>query len=408
MTAFSIVEDRPIDGSGSQRQALTRDDWAQMARELSPPLVALWGDTRTVYALLRQPDGVRLVSTFVEDGGYPALSPARPIAAWFERMVHDLWGHTAVGATDQRAWLDHGRWGHSPPMAMRPGPPATAEPPEFGIAENLDQILLGPVRGGIEPAAHLRLGVRGGTVEQLEAWLGYTHRGVLALMQGKSPRAAARFAARLVGETTVAHSTAFASAAEAALACDIPPRALALRQVMGGLEQILWRLDLASAVAEAADQPSSLAARNAEALRAAANLAFGHRLMMDCVVPGGVAADIAPGGVETIGRALRQVAEPETNPDVRRLEAAVMALPEGEVFAPLPVASGEGLGHASGPAGDIWHWMSLDHGQIASVFMCDPGWVRWPLLKARMAGGQVDDLSHVLATLRLSSSGVDL
>src|SRR5262249_13212673 len=149
-------------------------------------------------ALLRHQGGVLLVSTLVVDGGYQALSPARPLAAWFERMVHDLWGHTAVGGTDRRAWLDHGRWGHSPPMAMRPGPPATADPPEFRIGAHLDQIPLdqipvGPVRGGIEPAAHLRLGVRGGMVEQLEAWLGYTHRGVLALMQGKSPRAAARF-----------------------------------------------------------------------------------------------------------------------------------------------------------------------------------------------------------------------
>lgn len=379
-----------------------------MASEASTPLVALWGDTRTAYAMLRQPDGVRLVSTLVEDGGYPALSPARPFAAWFERMVHDLWGHTAVGGTDQRAWLDHGRWAHSPPMAMRPGPPATAEPPEFGIGEKLDQIALGPVRGGIEPAAHLRLGIRGGTVEQLETWLGYTHRGVLALMQGKSPRTAARFAARLVGETTVAHSIAFARATEAALACDIPPRARGLREVMAGLERILWCLDLASAIAEAAGQPSGLTARSAEALRTAAGVAFGHRLMMDCVVPGGVAADIAPGGVETIERSLDQVDRAEFRADALRLKSALAELPGGDIQASLAVASGEGLGHASGPAGDIWHWLSLDHGQIASVFMCDPGWERWPLLAARMTGNQIDDLPQALAALRLSSSGIDL
>jgi len=72
------------------------------------------------------------------------------------------------------------------------------------------------------------------------------------------------------------------------------------------------------------------------------------------------------------------------------------------------MASGEGLGHATGPAGDIWHWLSLDHGQIASVFMCDPGWARWPLLAARMTGSQIDDLPQALASLGLSSSGVDL
>ena len=408
MTDLSVVEASPVASSEPQRQVLTRAEWVQMANDPAPPVVGLWADTRNVYALLRQENGIRLLSTPVEDGGYPALSPGRPLAAWFERMVHDLWGHSAVGATDQRAWLDHGRWAHSPPMAMRPGPPATTEPPAFGIAEHLDQVLLGPVRGGIEPAAHLRLGVRGGTVEQLEAWLGYTHRGVLALMQGKSPRAAARFAARLVGETTVAHAIAFARAAEAALACDIPPRARALREVMAELERIVWRLDLASSSAEAAGQRSSLTARSAEALRTAAGAAFGHRLMMDCVVPGGIAADIAPGGGEIIARALRQLDELGTGADVQSLRTAVTALPDGDVWVPLASASGEGLGHAAGPAGDIWHWLSLDHGQIASVFMCDPGWVRWPLLAARMAGSQLDDLPQALASLGLSSSGVDL
>ena len=408
MTDLSVVEARLVDGGEQRRQVLTRDEWAQFATMSSPPLIALWGDTRAVYALLRQPDAPLLVSTLVEDGEYAALSPMRPLAAWFERMVHDLWGHTAVGGTDLRAWLDHGRWGHSPPMAMRPGPPGTAEPPEFGFAANLDQVMLGPVRGGIEPAAHLRLGTCGGVVEQLEIWLGYTHKGVLALMHGKSPRAAARFAARLVGETTVAHSIAFARATEDAIACDIPPRARALREVMAGLERILWRLDVGSAIAEAADQPSSLTARSAEALRRAANAAFGHRLMMDCVVPGGVAADIAPSGAETIERALHELDRSEIGDDVQRLRAAVMQLPGGDVMVPLGVASGEGLGHASGPAGDIWHWLSLDHGQIASVFMCDPGWARWPLLAAHMPGSQIDDLPHTLASFGLSSSGVDL
>jgi len=227
-------------------------------------------------------------------------------------------------------------------------------------------------------------------------------------MQGKSPRAAARFAARLVGETTVAHSIAFARATETALGSDAPPRARALREVMAGLEQIVWRLDLASASAEAVAQPSSLTARDAEALRAAAGAAFGHRLMMDCVVPGGVAADIAPRGAEIILRALRQLDEAGTSADVQRLETAVTALPKGDILVPLASASGEGIGHAVGPAGDIWHWLSLDHGQIASLFMCDPGWARWPLLAAKMAGSPLDDLQQALAALALSSSGVDL
>ena len=199
-----------------------------MASETSPPLLALWADTREVYALLRDGEAPLLVSTEVVDGGYPALSPVRPGAAWFERMVRDLWGHIADrrrrSAAVARSWALAEQCADGAAARSRR---RRSEPPEFMLDEDLDQIPLGPVRGGIEPAAHLRLGVRGETIVRLEARLGYTHKGTLTLMRGKSPRAAARFAARLAGEATVAHSIAFARATEAALGCEVPPRALA-------------------------------------------------------------------------------------------------------------------------------------------------------------------------------------
>ena len=410
-----------------------------MASEMSPPLLALWADTREVYALLHEGDAPLLVSTEVVDGEYPALSPARPGAVRFERMVHDLWGHTAAGGTDHRPWLDHGRWPNSAPMALRPGPVSLTEAPEFMLDEHLDQIPLGPVRGGIEPAAHLRLGVRGETIVRLETRLGYTHKGTLALMRGKSPRAAARFAARLAAEATVVHSIAFARATEAALGCDVPLRAVALRDVMAGVERIASHLDVLSAIAEAVglEMLSARSAWHAEMLRRASNVAFGHRLMMDCVVPGGVAADIVPGGAEAIGRALNGLAA--ELPDLRLLPEAgelvtragnaqgralerlrqiadcigvvhnlLREMPEDAVSVPLPVASGEGIGCAIGPGGEIWHWLRLDHGQIAAAFMCDPAWTRWPEFEATMEGGQIDDLRLILASFGLTSSGVDL
>ena len=80
------------------RQTLSHEEWTAMANDGASPLVALWGDTREIYALLRHDDAPLLVSTEVVDGGYPALSRARPDAAWFERMVRDLWGHIVIGA----------------------------------------------------------------------------------------------------------------------------------------------------------------------------------------------------------------------------------------------------------------------------------------------------------------------
>lgn len=363
------------------RHVLSPDDWARLGQSPTRSLLALWADTVQVYALFREATNeILFVSTNVVEGAYPALSPGFPLAAWFERMVRDLWGHGALGGTDERPWLDHGRWPRTAPMALRPGSPSAPESPEFLPMddETLDQVPLGPVRNGIAPAAHLRLMVSGETIVRAEARLGYTHKGTLSLIRGKSPRAAARFAARLVGEATVAHSIAFARATEAALGVEAPPRAASLRDLMGHIERTLAKADDATAE---------------EDLRRAANIAFGHRLMMDCVVPGGVAANIAPGGLEALHEALN-----EPVPD----------LPEGPVSVSLPNESGEGIGHAIGPHGDIWHWLRLDHGQIASAFLCDPGWARWPELQAALTATPLDDLATTGDRFALPTSGVDL
>jgi Ni,Fe-hydrogenase III large subunit len=75
---------------------------------------------------------------------------------------------------------------------------------------------------------------------------------------------------------------------------------------------------------------------------------------------------------------------------------------------PLPADSGEGVGYAESARGDLWHWLRLDHGQIASVFMRDPGWAHWPLLEAIAPSARTADLPLIQASFDLASSGVDL
>jgi Ni,Fe-hydrogenase III large subunit len=486
------------------RHVLSPPDWAQMAealaREPTIALVALWADTGHVHAILiDEVAGEPLLASTpvaagpIAAGIYAALSPNRPVAAWFERMVQDLWGHTAAGGIDQRAWLDHGRWPKTHPMALRPDEPrGRGEPPEFlAVAdEELDQIPLGPIHGGIEPASHLRLTRRGETVIRLEARLGYTHKGTLTLMQGKSPRAAARFAARLSGESTVAHAIAFAQATEAALQTQPPPRAVALRAIMAEIERIGCHLGALAAIGEAAGfaTMSARCGRYRETIHRAAETAFGHRLMMDCVIPGGAAGDIAPDRLEAVfgavnnltsglpelqllydggplaarlsgvgtvsaemanrvaaggvigraaGRAVDARCRPGYDPysslnlsmsvlaagdadartrlrltelgaSIHLVRSLLAALPEGPVAITLPADSGEGVGFAESARGDVWHWLRLDHGQIASVFMRDPSWSHWPLFEIITEGSQVADLPLVQASFDLASSGVDL
>jgi Ni,Fe-hydrogenase III large subunit len=271
-------------------KAVTAVEWQACEGDF----VALWTDAAQAYALFEP--GV-LVTTKLVDGAYPALSGRFPGAAWFERLAHDLNGTTATGAADTRPAVEQFR-----------AADGTAAWPEFAVAagEGVHQVAVGPVHAAVIEPGHFRFSVRGEEVLRLEARLGYAHKGTLALMRGKSPRLAARFAARISGDATVAHGIAFARAAEAALGLEIPARSKNLRAICAELERLANHAGDIGAIAGDAGF-SFLDARFAchrESLCAAAMAAFGHRLMMDVVIPGGVAGDIRTGGPAAIAAAL--------------------------------------------------------------------------------------------------------
>jgi Ni,Fe-hydrogenase III large subunit len=297
--AAPTVECRPW-----RRALLSTETWAALQPD-DVALEALWADTASVYALFIDAHGQPLLaSVATQEGRYTALSRHFPAAAVPERMIRDLWGHEAAGAADLRPWLDHGQWGFTRPLAPRHGPPATSEPEFRPVAEELMQLPVGPVSGRLEEPVHLRVATDGWVARSVEARLGYAHKGTLVLVRGKSPRAAARFAARLAADTTVAHSLAFARATEAALRIEAPDRAVLLRGVMAETERVATHLaDLARACPHAVQF-----AWHREQLLQAAAVAFGHRMMMDAVVPGGIAADIDPGGPAALLACLAAIA----------------------------------------------------------------------------------------------------
>jgi Ni,Fe-hydrogenase III large subunit len=269
-------------------KVLTHAEWQSHAGSF----IALWTDHAQAYALYAPGE---LVATALDNGAYPAL--AHPGAAWFQRLAADMHGAVATGATDTRPVIEHFR-----------GPDGTAAWPDFSYppGTGVHQVGVGPVHAGIIEPGHFRFSVIGEQILRLEARLGYSHKGTLALMRGKSPRLAARFAARISGDATVAHSLAFAHAAEAALGIAVPARAVRLRAVMAELERLANHAgDIAAIGGDAgfAFLDARFSAQR-ERLCAAAAAAFGHRLMMDIVIPGGIAGDLATGGAAAIEVAL--------------------------------------------------------------------------------------------------------
>src|SRR5581483_10313314 len=166
-------------------------------------------------------------------------------------------------------------------------------------------------------------------------------------------------AGRISGDSTVASALAFARALEAATATEVPPRAVWLRALMAELERIANHLGDVGAIcndAAFAFMHAHCGVLREEVLRAAA-LCFGHRLMMDRVLPGGVAVDLDRDGVDRLRRLVALV-----GPRWRDLERIYDAKPSlldrtvatGVVSPPLVrrFAAGGYVGRASGRAFD--------------------------------------------------------
>ena len=137
---------------------------------------------------------------------------------------------------------------------------------------------------------------------RLEQRLGYAHKGVERLLVGADIARGARIVGRISGDSTVAYAWAFARAVEAALGWTPPPRAVLLRAVMAELERLAHHISDVGAICNDASVLTIHArcALQREDVLAVAAACFGHRLMMDRVVPGGVATDLSAEGVGKI------------------------------------------------------------------------------------------------------------
>jgi Ni,Fe-hydrogenase III large subunit len=252
-----------------------------------------------------------VVSLDCPDRNYPSVGKHHPPALRLERTIHDLFGLSAEGLPDTRPWLDHDRWGVSFPLGDRVDASSEGAPYRFLPAEGdgLHQIAVGPVHAGIIEPGHFRFTASGETVVRLEQRLGYTHKGTEGLMTGASLERAVELAGRVSGDSTVAYAYAFSMAAEAALELVVPDRAVWLRALLAELERLANHLGDIGAICN--DASFTLIHAHCSVLREsvlrASNIAFGHRLMRDTIIPGGVSHDLVDAGREIIRTTLDNI-----------------------------------------------------------------------------------------------------
>jgi Ni,Fe-hydrogenase III large subunit len=307
----TISEHRPC-----SRLVVNEDGWRFAASRLSAgswTLLGLWGDIGAVHMAVLDEGarGIAVVTIPCPDGRFPSVGAVHPPAIRLERAVRDLYGLEPVGCPDTRPWLDLGFWDVQHPLGERGNAAAGRAPYPFlpAAGEGLHQIPVGPVHAGIIEPGHFRFTANGETVVRLEQRLGYVHKGIEALMAGASLDTAGRLAGRTSGDSTVAYALAFAHAVEAAIDVEVPPRAIYLRALMAELERLANHFGDIGAICN--DASFSLMHAQCGILREktlrAAQSCFGHRLMMDAVVPGGVARDPGAGCVAEVAALLEEV-----------------------------------------------------------------------------------------------------
>ena len=275
-------------------------------------LVAFWGsDARNegrgfaVHAALAVRDGLVVLSLPLTGTSFPDISAVFPAAGRMQRAAFDLLGISAIGAADHRKWLRHAAWTEND-FPLRKDFDTSHQPPGTSHAdgypfvrvegEGVHEIPVGPVHAGIIEPGHFRFSIIGERVLRLEERLGYKHKGIEKRFEGMTLAEGARLAGRVSGDSTVAYAWAYAMAVECAAGLTPPPRALWLRAMLLERERIanhLGDLGYLGNDAALAFGFAQFMVLKEDWLRAN-QAVFGHRYLMDTIVPGGVARDLAP------------------------------------------------------------------------------------------------------------------
>ncbi len=297
-------------------------------------LLALWGEDRTRDAESQKAEGYALHVALVTAPGllvlslplaqaearFPDLSDLFPAADRMQRSVADMFGLRPDAESDQRKWLRHGSWPQDTYPLRKSFDPHTSYTTEADAypfvsvtGDGVHEIAVGPVHAGTIEPGHFRFSVVGEKVLRLEERLAYKHKGTEKRFEGMNLQQGAKLAGRISGDTTVAYAWAYAQAAESLCLCTPPERALWLRALLLELERIhnhLGDLGYLGNDAALAFGFAQFWILKEDLLRMNETL-FGHRYLMDIIVPGGVTRDLDNAGLLHMADTLRHI-EDET------------------------------------------------------------------------------------------------
>ena len=281
----------------------------RLAWEQGGRLVALWAsderDRARGFCLrvaLADRDGLTLLEHTLPDGDAhaPDVAAIFPAANRMQRSVFDLLG-VVCDADDQRPWTWMASWPidqyplRRDFVALPKWEPGQEEYPFVRVeGDGVHEIPVGPVHAGIIEPGHFRFQIVGEKVLRLEERLSYVHKGIEKRFESFTLADGYRLAGRVSGDSTVAYAWAYAQATEAIAGIIPPPRAAWLRALFLERERLANHLGDLGYLGNDGGFAFGLAqfSRLKEETLRTNMAAFGHRLLMDCIVPGGVARDL--------------------------------------------------------------------------------------------------------------------
>ncbi len=310
-------------------------DFCLAARAAGRRLVSLWGsderdrETHPGFALhiaFDLAEGLACLSLplAADDPAFPDLAPLFPGANRLQRAACDLLGLRIADGEDTRPWLRHANWpaDYFPLRRDTPDRRFATQNEEYAFVRvegrGVHEIAVGPIHAGIIEPGHFRFSTMGERTLRLEQRLGWKHKGIDRRFVGMGLAEGGKLAGRVSGDSTVAYAWAYCQAAEAIAAVAPPPRAQWLRALLLERERVANHLGdlgyLGNDVALAFGLMQFMRLKE-DWVRLNGRL-FGHRFMMDRIVPGGVAVDIDAAGADALREQCRAVEK-----DLRRLKS---------------------------------------------------------------------------------------
>ncbi|HBS52156.1 MAG TPA: Ni,Fe-hydrogenase III large subunit [Coxiellaceae bacterium] len=293
--------------------SLEPNNWqkaASIAAKLNYRFVSMWAqDLNNIFELnivLELHNSYLLLRALI-DNNAPTIASFTPYflaANLLERHTHDMFGINFSNHPDNRRWTRHLAWGADQfplrknfpveSLMTTPTPPDSNYPFTQIIGSGVCEVPVGPVHAGIIEPGHFRFQITGEDILKLEIRLGYTHKGIEKIAEGREVNSLIKLAGRVSGDSTAAHAWAACAALENAINLEIPNRALYIRAIICERERIANHLgDFASVCNDVAYTFAYYQLMRLKELWLRINAQiFGHRFMMDCITLGGVTTDL--------------------------------------------------------------------------------------------------------------------